>query len=523
MSQTHQSVLILDFGSQYTQLIARRVRQLNVYCEIRPFSIGLDTVKALNPAAIILSGGPSSVYGEGAPDIEKAVLDIGLPILGICYGAQLLAKKFGGKVVPSEEREYGYAKVTKQRDIPGVAEPLLSQFEAGEDFDVWMSHGDRIEELPPSFVSIAHTESTPFAAIAHVEKPVVGLQFHPEVSHTPQGIEILKGFLFGIANFRGDWTMSSFVEEQQGLIRGVVKPGEKVICGLSGGVDSSVVSALLRKAIGDDLVCIMVDNGLLRHKEVEGVREAFTGAGLGKLRVVDARDEFMDALKGIEDPELKRKTVGKIFIDVFERESTKIEGAKYLAQGTLYPDVIESVSVTGGPSVTIKSHHNVGGLPEKMNLSLIEPLRDLFKDEVRLVGLELGLPREICFRQPFPGPGLSVRIPGEVTFPKCETLRAADAIIMDEIVQAGLYEKCWQTFGVLLPVLSVGVMGDERTYENALSVRSVDSVDGMTADWSRLPYDVLGRISNRVINEVRGINRVLYDISSKPPATIEWE
>ena len=516
------NVLIIDFGSQYTQLIARRIRQMRVYCEVHPPSMDLAAIRAFAPGAIILSGGPSSVNDVDAPKVDTGILDLGIPILGICYGQQWLAAHMGGRVIPSTHREYGRASVRARPGLHGVGQQLLASFSPDASFDVWMSHGDRIDALPPDFESIAETSSTPYAAIAHKTKPIVGLQFHPEVTHTPQGTKIIEAFLLSIAQLTPSWTMESFLHTQIDKVKSQVGADEQVICGLSGGVDSSVVAALLARALGPRLHCIFVDNGLVRRGESVAVREVFERAMGVDLHVVDARDQFLGALSGVTDPERKRKIIGKVFIDVFAEEAKRIKGARYLAQGTLYPDVIESVSAKG-PSATIKSHHNVGGLPKDMNFKLIEPLRELFKDEVRQLGAELGLPHEMCWRQPFPGPGLAVRILGEVTAAQTEILRHADSIVEEEIRASGNYDRCWQSFAVLLPVRSVGVMGDGRTYDQTIAVRSVDSVDGMTADWSRLPYDVLARISNRVINEVTGVNRVVYDISSKPPATIEWE
>ena len=516
------NVLIIDFGSQYTQLIARRIRQMRVYCEIHPPSMNLAAIRAFAPGAIILSGGPSSVNDPDAPKVDPGIVDLGIPLLGICYGQQWLAAHMGGRVVASAHREYGRASVRAKANLHGVGQQLLASFSPGAPFEVWMSHGDRIDALPPDFESVAETDSTPYAAIAHKTQPIVGLQFHPEVTHTPQGTKIIEAFLLSIAQLTPDWTMESFLHTQIDRVKAQVGADEQVICGLSGGVDSSVVAALLARALGPRLHCIFVDNGLVRRGESTAVREVFERAMGVDLHVVDARDQFLGALAGVTDPERKRKIIGKVFIDVFAEEAKRIKGARYLAQGTLYPDVIESVSAKG-PSATIKSHHNVGGLPKDMNFKLIEPLRELFKDEVRQLGAELGLPHEMCWRQPFPGPGLAVRILGEVTAAQTEILRHADSIVEEEIRASGNYDRCWQSFAVLLPVRSVGVMGDGRTYEQTIAVRSVDSVDGMTADWSRLPYDVLARISNRVINEVMGVNRVVYDISSKPPATIEWE
>jgi GMP synthase (glutamine-hydrolysing) len=509
-------VLILDFGSQYTQLIARRVRELNVYSEIHPFNLSLEEIRKKRPIGIVLSGGPSSVYDEGAPAVSPEIFQLGVPVLGICYGAQLTAKLLGGRVDAATHREYGRAHVKVVR--PGG---LFDGFAEGEDMAVWMSHGDRVEAIPPGFVMIGETPSSPAAAFAAPERRLYCVQFHPEVAHTPRGTEILQSFLYKICGAKGDWSMASFVDTAVADIRARVGT-DRVILGLSGGVDSSVVAALLARAIGDQLTCIFVDNGLLRAGERKGVEDMFRGHFNVDLRVIDAEERFLTKLAGVTDPEKKRKVIGNEFIAVFEEESKKVGGAKWLGQGTLYPDVIESVSFKG-PSAVIKTHHNVGGLPERMNLKLIEPLRELFKDEVRRLGEECGLPRHMVWRQPFPGPGLAVRCLGEITRERLTALRAADAIIDEEIRAAGLYEAIWQSFGVLLPVRSVGVMGDQRTYAEALAVRAVHSQDGMTADWVPLPYELLGTISRRIINEVHGINRVVYDISSKPPATIEWE
>ncbi|PZR16189.1 MAG: GMP synthase (glutamine-hydrolyzing) [Archangium gephyra] len=512
----HEKILILDFGSQYTQLIARRVRELGVYCEIHRPDLPLADIKAFDPRGIILSGGPMSVEQEGSPRCVPEVFTMGLPVLGICYGLQLMAKMLGGRVDKSAHREYGAADV----EIVSARGPFAG-FEAGASVKVWMSHGDRVEALPPGFVAIAKTPSAPFAAAAHESKPIYGVQFHPEVVHTPRGKELLRAFLFTDCTVKGDWTMKSFIEESIQEIRNKVGNG-RVICGLSGGVDSSVAALLLHKAIGDRLQCIFVDNGLLRANEREQVEALFVGRFHVPLKTIDARARFLGKLAGVTDPEKKRKTIGYEFISVFEEAASEFTDAQFLAQGTLYPDVIESVSVVG-KAATIKSHHNVGGLPEKMKLKLVEPLRELFKDEVRVLGRELGLPDEMVSRHPFPGPGLAIRVISDLTEQRLDVLRKADVIVIDEIQKAGLYKETWQAFAVLLPVQSVGVMGDERTYENTCAVRVVTSVDGMTADWARLPYDVLEKISSRITNEVRGINRVVYDISSKPPATIEWE
>jgi GMP synthase (glutamine-hydrolysing) len=511
-------VLVLDFGSQYTQLIARRIREQRVYCEIHPCTLALDKVRAMAPTAIVLSGGPQSVYEPGAPTIDPALYELGVPILGICYGMQLTAKLLGGNVEGSQKREYGPARIEISEGA-GV----LDGFKKGEHVDVWMSHGDSVKALPPGFRTLATTPSTPFAAAYNEQRKIVCVQFHPEVAHTDRGAEMLSAFLFKVASCEPTWTPGSFADDSVAHIKAQI--GDKrAICGLSGGVDSSVAAVLVSKAIGDRLTCIFVDNGLLRQGEAEQVVRMFRDHFHLKLVHVDAGAQFLKALEGVTDPEQKRKIIGRIFIEVFDHEATKLEGTQsFLVQGTLYPDVIESVSFKGGPSAVIKTHHNVGGLPEKMKMALCEPLRELFKDEVREVGAAMGMPRHVLWRQPFPGPGLAIRCLGDVSAEKLRILREADAILDHEVREAGLYEQLWQSFCVLLPVRSVGVMGDARTYEYTIAVRAVESRDAMTADWARLPYELLAKVSNRIINEVRGANRVVYDISSKPPATIEWE
>jgi GMP synthase (glutamine-hydrolysing) len=509
-------ILILDYGSQFTQLIARRIREVRVYCEIHPPTVSPEWIREWSPRGIILSGGPSSVYEEAGPTADAAILDLGVPVLGICYGMQLLADMHGAAVLPGR-REYGRAEIQVTRP-----DDLFHGFAPGEDVMVWASHGDHVDEPPAGFEVLAATRDLPVAAFRKTDAPIFGVQFHPEVAHTPRGDEILSNFAFRICGCEPTWTAGSFIEDAIGRIRAQVGDSQ-VICGLSGGVDSSVAAALVHRAIGDQLTCIFVDNGVLRKGEREGVERAFRRHLGAHLVVVDARDRFLSRLAGVEDPEEKRRRIGEVFIRVFEAAAEEAgSGARFLVQGTLYPDVIESRSVHG-PSAVIKTHHNVGGLPEDLEFELIEPLRELFKDEVRHVGRELGLPEELVGRHPFPGPGLAIRVIGAVTEERLAVLREADAIYLEEIRAADLYDDIWQAFAVLLPVRSVGVMGDARTYDNVVALRAVTSRDGMTADWYPFPPDVLGRVSSRIINEVAGVNRVCYDISSKPPATIEWE
>ncbi len=510
-----ERVLVLDFGSQYSQLIARRVRELNVYCEIVRHDITADQVRAHEPSGLILSGGPSSVYEDNAPQCDSEIFQMGLPILGICYGMQLACDALGGQVSNAPAREYGRARLHIDDSVG-----LLSNVNI--ETDVWMSHGDQVSKVSDDFLPLAHTQTCPVAAVRHKSLPVFGLQFHPEVTHTPEGGKVLSNFLIDVCGCSGSWKLGDLAQELIEQIREQVGD-DRVICGLSGGVDSSVTAALLYQAIGDQLTCILVDHGLLRKNEQEGVIEAFTEHFHADLRVVQAQTTFLEALAGVRDPQEKRQIIGHKFIDCFREEAESIADARYLAQGTLYPDVIESGAAPDGPAATIKLHHNVGGLPEQLGFELIEPLRDLFKDEVRSLGSELGLPDELVWRHPFPGPGLAVRCLGEVTEERLIVLREADAVVVEEITKAGLYRESSQAFAVLLPVQSVGVMGDARTYEDTIAVRCVNTDDFMTADWTHLPYDVLAGISTRIINEIQGVNRVCYDISSKPPATIEWE
>lgn len=544
-------ILIIDFGSQFNQLIARRVRENEVYCQVEPAGILLDKIKSMNPEGIILSGGPSSIYEENSPTIDVGIFKLGIPVLGICYGMQFMVNAFGGKIARPKKREYGFANLEiKEKQSESLEQGSKSLFKGMQSpFQCWMSHGDSTEVLPDNFVITASTENTEIAAIADVENCLFGLQFHPEVEHTINGTAMISNFLFNVCNCNKSWNMESFANGAIAQIKEAVGD-KKVIMGLSGGVDSSVAALLIHKAIGKNLHCIFVDNGLLRKNEKENLKKSFA-ANLTKqsfsdnlanknnnpkptnqnlnsnpdmnIIFVEAQQNFLDALKDIADPEKKRKEIGRLFIEVFEAEAAKIEGADFLGQGTLYPDIIESKSAFGGPTSIIKSHHNVGGLPEKMNLKLIEPLQLLFKDEVRKLGIELGLNEDMVWRQPFPGPGLAIRIMGAVSEKRLEILREADVILLEEIRQAGLYRELWQSFAVLLPVKSVGVMGDKRTYDSCIAIRAVNSKDAMTADWARLPHELLAKISNRIINEVDGVNRVVFDITSKPPGTIEWE
>ena len=508
-------ILIIDFGSQYNQLIARRVREHRIYCRIEPPQISPAEIKALAPEGIILSGGPASIYEKNSPRVNLEIFDLGIPILGICYGMQYMADALGGKVKKTEKREYGLAEL-RIKNAAGIFSKIEKKTKC------WMSHGDMVGSLPKGFRVTASTDSTSVAAMENPAKKFYGLQFHPEVDHTPKGKTMLKNFLFATCGCRKTWTMKSFIKDEIKEVKSLVGD-KKVILGLSGGVDSSVTALLLHQAIGNQLTCVFVDNGLLRQDEAEQVKLLFKKRFKMNLKFISAKRAFLDRLKGVVDPEKKRKIIGRTFIEVFEKEARKLKGVEFLAQGTLYPDIIESKSAYGGPSAVIKSHHNVGGLPKNMKLKLIEPLKHLFKDEVRVLGKELGLTEDLVWRQPFPGPGLAIRIISDVTQARLSILRNADAILLEEIRKSGLYRKLWQSFAVLLPLKSVGIMGDKRTYEYITAIRAVTSADAMTADWARLPHSLLGKISSRIINEVRGINRVVYDISSKPPSTIEWE
>jgi GMP synthase (glutamine-hydrolysing) len=510
---THQTIIVLDFGSQYTQLIARRLRELSVYSEVWPPDTPIEKIRARNPVGIILSGGPKSVSDPGAPRCDTAIYDIGHPVLGICYGMQLMAHALGGRVEPAPQREFGHATVK-------ITDPAPLFTDVPAQIRVWASHGDFVAAAPAGFSVVATSANAPIAGMTNAERGLYAILFHPEVVHTERGLEILRNFAYNVCGCTGDWTMASFVEEATARIKQQVNGG-RVVCALSGGVDSTVAALIIHRAVGKQLTCIFVDNGVLRQDEASQIRKRYERLHL-PLQFADASSLFLQRLHGVTDPETKRKIIGATFIDVFETEATKLGQVDFLAQGTLYPDVIESVAIVG-QSAVIKSHHNVGGLPERMRMTLVEPLRQLFKDEVREVGRKLGLEEEFVVRQPFPGPGLAVRILGEVTPQRLHLVRRADAIVAEEVRAAGLYARLWQSFAVLLPVQSVGVMGDERTYEYTVAIRAVESKDGMTADWARLPHDLLARISSRIVNEVKGINRVVYDISSKPPSTIEWE
>ena len=511
----NQKIAVLDFGSQYTQVIARRIRECSVYSEIMPFNTKADVLKKQGVCGIILSGGPASVLAKGSPRPDRKIFELGVPVLGICYGLQLMGHMLGGKIVSSKQREYGFGKLS----FKGSSE-LLKGLES--PLQVWNSHGDKIEKLPEGFKPVGTTENSAYALIEDKKRRFYGMQVHPEVAHTPRGMDIIKNFLYGICGCTGDWTMSDYVDRAVLKIRETVGD-KKVILGLSGGVDSSVAAALIHRAIGDQLTCVFVDNGLLRKDEREKVEDLFKNNFKMRMKTVRAEKLFLSKLAGVKDPERKRKIIGKTFIEVFDKAVKSIGKVDFLAQGTLYPDVIESVPIAGNPASLIKSHHNVGGLPKNMKLKLLEPLRELFKDEVRALGKELGLSKEVLWRHPFPGPGLGVRVVGDITKKRCDILREADAILLEEMKASGLYYNVWQAFAVFLPVKTVGVMGDERTYDNVIALRIVESQDAMTADWAHIPHDVLAKISSRIINEVKGVNRVCLDISSKPPATIEWE